>query len=353
MRNLIISNILILKYAKKFQRMLLILLGWLIVIPATLQGQDRAFVLASFPRNGAAGLNCAPTISLQFHFPNESQTLDPLTVTSDNIRLYQIDAEQDAIETEFVFKPETKTLSILPQKPLEPLRDYIVTITPGLVDDRGYSLRPFYVRFSTGACNSGDMLATRGPDKKPEPPPGPHVLLAEDSIVAMEEVNRIKWETYKERMIVSYAIARKTDTSDFRQVATIVCPGDNDSLQEYVWIDPLPSHGWNHYQITAVTILGDSLILDTLSHHRKLVAFPNTDAIWQGRLPVVTWLPERMPMVAIVRDLDHQIVRKEAGWAEKGQQFWTVELGVLDPGEYKVHIFLGKESYRTEILVTE
>ena len=310
--------------------------------------------MASFPRNGASGLDCTPILSLQFHFPFESRTLDPLTIHDGNIRLYLADGEEGSVQADMSFNHETGTLSLIPRKKLVPNSDYILTITPGLIDDRGFSLRPFYIRFQTGTCGFGEPVASmRGTIKEPEMPPGPHVLLESDTLAALEEVNRLKWQTYRERMIASYLIMRRTDTSSFAPVATMVCPGDNDSLQEYLWIDPIPSHGWNHYQISAITILGDSLILDTISHFRKLVAFPNTDAIWQGRLPVVTWLAEREPMVAVVRDLENQIVRKEAGWAEAGERFWTVDLGVLDPGEYHVKIYLGKESFSTDILVTE
>lgn len=328
----------------------------LVVMLATssLFGQERAFVIASYPRNGAAGLPCSPVLSIQIYFPAESKTLDPLTLHDNNIRLYRANADEPPLRAELLFKPETNTLSIIPQSNLQPFNEYILSITPGLVDDRGFSLRPFFIRFTTASCDGEPApLVSRGDPELPEVPPGPHVLLKSDSIIVMEEVNRLKWVTFGERMISSYLIRRKTDTADFARVADMVCPGDNDSSQSYVWIDPIPSHGWNHYQISAITILGDTLILDTISHFRKLVAFPNTDAIWQGRLPVVTWLPERTPMVAIIRDLDNDIVRKQAGWAEAGEKFWTVDLGVLDPGEYRVQVFLGTDSYSTDILVTE
>lgn len=335
--------------------MLFLFFATIFVGGKTCHAQDRAFVMASFPRNGADGVGCTPILSLQFHFPFESRTLDPLSIQYGNILLYEDEQDETALAAETSFNRETRTLSIIPRNKLKPFSNYILTITPDLVDDRGFSLRPFFIRFRTGACGGNEMIAlTRGPSQGPEgPPPGPHVLLQSDTLSVLEEVNKLKWETYRERMIASYLIMRKTDTSGYRKVATMVCPGDNDSLQEYLWIDPIPSHGWNHYQISAVTILGDTLILDTISHFRKLVAFPNTDAIWQGRLPVVTWLAEREPMVAVIRDLENTIVRKEAGWAEAGERFWTVDLGVLDPGEYHVKIFLGSESYSTDILVTE
>lgn len=354
MRNLIPFNILVLLYDRNIWKILFLTISLVVVAGQTTQAQERAFVMSSFPRSGATGLDCTPIISLKFHFPFESRTLDPLTIHDGNIRLYHAESNEEAERVDMSFNHETGTLSLIPRKRLIPNSSYILSITPGLIDDRGFSLRPFFVKFQTGGCGFAEQLvATRGVEKSPVLPPGPHVLLRSDTLTAMEEVNRIKWEAFRERMIANYIITRKTDTSDFRRVASIVCPGDNDSLQEYMWVDPIPSDGWNHYQISAITIMGDTLILDTISHFRKLVAFPNTDAIWQGRLPVVSWLAERTPMVAIVKDLDRNIVRKEAGWAEAGQKFWTVELGVLDPGEYHVQIFLGKESFSTDILVTE
>ncbi len=317
------------------------------------QGQDRAFVMASFPRNGAEGLSCATPLSLQLHFPAESRTLDPITIHDGNVRLYRLDQDERAIRSEMTYNVETKTLTVVPGIPLAPHSSYVLSTTPGLVDDRGFSIRPFFIRFSTGDCpTSRPALAMRGNPEMGEPAQGPRVFLRQDSLVAVDEINRLKWVTYKERMISEYLIYRQ-DTGAFREVARIGCPGDNDSLQAYLWVDPIPSYGWNRYRLVAVTIMGDTLELDTLVQFRRLVAFPNTDAIWQGRLPVVTWLQERTAMVAIIRDLDHEIVRKQAGWAEEGDQFWTIELGVLDPGEYRVQLFLGKDSYFTEILVTE
>ena len=298
------------------------------------------------------GLDCSPVLSLQFHFPAESRTLDPITIHDGNIRLYRIETGEKLIASDINFNANTNTLSIKPRKQLEPSSEYVLATTPGLVDDRGFSLRPFFIKFSTDDCGS-NLLATRGAVPLPEGPLGPHVLLKSDSLAPMDEINRIKFVTYGERMISSYLILRKNDTTEFEEVAKIMCPGDNDSSQQYLWVDPLPTNGWNHYQISAITIMGDTIILDTISHFRKFVGFPNVDAIWQGRLPVVTWLQERTPMVAIIRDPDRSIVRKQAGWAEAGEKFWTVDLGVLDPGEYSVQIFLGKESYSTEILVVE
>ena len=328
---------------------------WLFIGFSVVMAQQRAYVTSSFPRNGANNLQCNTFITVSITFPSESKQLDPATLTSAAVVLYPALNPSDQIPADLSYNSELHFIKIVPRKLLETQTDYIIEITRGLVDDRGFSLRPFELRFSTGVCQQAeDQIAIRGDTEEkgfPKEAIAPYSKLAAFSAFPAGDSMAIQWKTSEEYMQSDFTIDRSSDKEDFFIMDRVPSKGDSKYVQNYEWVDTDPMPGWNYYRLSVINVLGELSHSDTVSVFRQLIEFEEDEIPRNGSLSVRFIVPEKTTMAMILRSAKGKIVKRKAGVIYAGDHSQDISLGDVPPGNYLVIMRLPNQTVTHKIQI--
>ena len=328
-------------------------LGWLFIGLTMSMAQQRAYITSSFPRNNANNLQCNTFVTLSLTFPSESKQLDPATLTPMGILLYPAQDDNKKIPADLSYNSELHFIKIVPRQLLASQTEYVLEITRGLVDDRGFSLRPFVLRFTTGVCAPEDLVAARGEEEveSPKEAVAPYSELATFTAFPAGDSMAIQWKTTREYMQSDFTIDRSVDGGDFFILDRVPSKGDSKRSQNYEWVDHNPMPGWNHYRLSIINVLGELNHSDTVSVFKQLIEFSEDEVPRNGDLSVRFIVPEKTTMAMILRSPKGEIVKRKAGVIYAGDHNQKISLGEVPPGNYLVIMRLPNLTVTHRILI--
>ncbi|MEL6674359.1 MAG: Ig-like domain-containing protein [Bacteroidota bacterium] len=318
-------------------------LGCFILLASSMWAQQRAYVGSSFPRNEATNLQCNTFITVNLEFPAESQQVDPATLTPEAFLLYPEDQSHKKVKTRLAYNAEHQYIQITPRELLDEERAYILELTNTLVDDRGFSLKPFQLRFQTGLCSgekkAAPPVAARGEEEEPEiaedegiPQPILHMTFFAAAMIG-DSVD-VRWETQREFMMADFTIDRSADRKEFMILDRVGSTGDSEEKQAYQWIDVNPMLGWNYYRLTFADIYGEIDQSDTVAIFREDISITETEVPKDGALDIRFVLKEQSTMAFILKNPRGKIVKRKAGLIKPMKDQLSVSLQGLRPGTY-------------------
>lgn len=303
--------------------------------------QERGFVTSSFPPIGSDNLPCNTFVSFSLHFPAESKQLDPATLDENSLRLYEVDFPEKRIKYDINYDVLNQYIQLIPKTLLNSETTYAVEMASSLVDDRGFSLKPFRMNFVTGLCQRGEdetAIAERGPEKKEgidiNDLTAPYMELSRFKAFVVSDSVEIAWQTELEFMFSDFTVDRSQDKKEFQILDRIPTIGDGQEERNYFWVDNEPEYGWNHYRLSLLDILGEVEQSDTVSVFYRLVAFGDTRLQKADTLEMNFVLAEKTTMAFMMKSSDGEVVKRKAGFIYPGKQKLSIPLEGLKAGTY-------------------
>jgi len=305
--------------------------------------QERGFVTSSFPPNGSVKLPCNTFVSFSLYFPAESKQLDPATLDVNSLHLYEVDYPERRIKYDINYDVMNQYIQIIPKALLNSETTYAVEMTNSLVDDRGFSLKPFRMNFVTGVCQREDNapeVAERGPEISETTGidinqlDAPYMDLTRFKAFMVADSVEIAWQTQLEFMFSDFTIDRSSDKKDFQILDRVPTIGDGQEERNYFWVDHEPAYGWNYYRLSLLDILGEVQQSDTVAVFNRLVAFGDTQLQKTDTLEMNFVLAEKTSMAFMMKSSQGEVVKRKAGFIYPGVQKLSIPVGDLKPGTY-------------------
>lgn len=322
----------------KFCNLLLV-----IIWSSSLFAQERGFVTSSFPPNASENLPCNTFVSFSIHFPAESKELDPATMDEYSLRLYEADNPEKKLKYEINYDKLNQYVQLIPKSLLSSETTYAVEMSSSLVDDRGFSLKPFRMEFVTGICQRADNaeeIAERGSDEANEGGinindlDGPYIDLSHFKAFVVADSVEIAWQTQLEFMFSDFTIDRSLDNKEFQILDRVATIGDGQEERNYFWVDNEPEYGWNYYRLSLIDILGEVRQSDTVGVFHRLIEFGDTKLQKTDTLEMNFVLAEKTTMAFMMKSSEGEIVKRKAGFIYPGKQKLNIPIGDLKPGTY-------------------
>lgn len=314
---------------------------WILICVSGLFAQERGFVTSSFPPNGSDNLPCNTFVSFSLHFPAESKQLDPATLDVNSLRLYEIGFPDRRIKYDINYDVLNQYIQLIPKSLLNSETGYAVEMATSLVDDRGFSLKPFRMEFITGVCQrdaAEGEVAERSLDKKEgidiNDLTEPYMDLSRFKAFVVADSVEIAWQTQLEFMFSDFTIDRSQDKKEFNILDRIPTIGDGQEERNYFWVDNEPEYGWNHYRLSKLDILGEVEQSDTVSVFYRLIEFGETKLQKADTLQMNFVLAEKTTMAFMMKSSDGKVVKRKAGFIYPGRQKLSIPMEELKPGTY-------------------
>lgn len=317
-------------------------LFFMILLSASgLFAQERGFVTSSFPPIDSKNLPCNTFVSFSLHFPAESKQLDPATLDENSLRLYEVDYPEKRIKYDINYDVLNQYIQLIPKSLLNSETTYAVEMASSLVDDRGFSLKPFRMNFVTGVCqreDEGKEIAERGPEKKDgidiNDLTEPYMDLSRFKAFVVADSVEITWQTQLEFMFSDFTIDRSQDNKEFQIMDRIPTIGDGQEERNYFWVDNEPEFGWNYYRLSLLDILGEVEQSDTVAVFHRLVQFGDTRLQKTDTLEMNFVLAEKTTMAFMMKSSEGEVVKRKAGFIYPGKQKLSIPLEGLKAGTY-------------------
>ncbi|MDW3649421.1 MAG: Ig-like domain-containing protein [Bacteroidia bacterium] len=316
---------------------------WLIIFNLGLFAQERGFVTSSFPSNGADNLPCNTFISFTLHFPSESKQLDPATLDENSLKMFEVDFPDRKIKYDINYDVLNQYVQLIPKSLLNSETTYAVELSVSLVDDRGFSLKPFRMEFVTGICHREDAvpeIAERGSEEEEKSGidindlDAPYIDLSHFKAFVVADSVEIAWQTQLEFMFSDFTVDRSQNRKDFQILDRVPTIGDGQEERNYFWVDHEPEYGWNYYRLSLLDILGEVQQSDTVGVFYRLVEFGKTKLQQADTLEMNFVLAEKTTMAFMMKSSEGEIVRRKAGFIYPGSQKLQIPIGDLKPGTY-------------------
>ncbi|MEM6805757.1 MAG: Ig-like domain-containing protein [Bacteroidota bacterium] len=316
---------------------------WLIIFSLTLSAQERGFVTSSFPSNGADNLPCNTFISFTFHFPSESKQLDPATLDENSLKMFELDYPERKIKYDINYDVLNQYVQLIPKSLFNSETTYVVELSASLVDDRGFSLKPFRMEFVTGICQREDNapeIAERGNEEEEKSGidindlDAPYIDLSHFKAFVVADSVELAWQTQLEFMFSDFTVDRSQNRKDFQILDRVPTIGDGQEERNYFWVDLEPEYGWNYYRLSLLDILGEVQQSDTVGVFYRLVEFGETKLNKSDTLEMNFVLAEKTTMAFMMKSSEGEIVRRKAGFIYPGSQKLQIPIGDLKPGTY-------------------
>lgn len=303
--------------------------------------QERGFVTSSFPPNASENLPCNTFVSFSLYFPAESKQLDPATLDENSLRLYEAEFPDRRIKYDINYDVLNQYIQIIPKTLLNSETQYAVEMASSLVDDRGFSLKPFRMNFITGLCQRGgeeEEITERGSEEEEgidiNNLTAPYMELSRFKAFVVADSVEIAWQTQLEFMFSDFTIDRSQDKKEFRIMDRVPTIGDGQEERNYFWVDNEPEYGWNYYRLSLLDILGEVEQSDTVGVFYRLVEFGDTRLQPSDTLEMNFVLAEKTTMAFMMKSSNGEVVKRKAGFIYPGKQKLSIPLEGLKAGTY-------------------
>jgi hypothetical protein len=292
-------------------------------------------VAATFPQDEAENLDCHFALSATLRFPSEAEQLDPVTLTSQAVRLYP-QGQPDSLQPTFLdYQAATQTLSLTCMQRLQPYRTYVFEVTDQLADSRGFAFLPYQLTFTTGGCRSQarDVLAELTPSARLDPDQV-RTVMSRPVAEWVGDSLHLSWTTEQEFISAYFLVERAADSSDFRPVGKVMGAGASQSEQQYSWADTDLAPGPYRYRVLAVDQLGKITTSDTVSLFQNGVALQGRVVRVGTAVQLAFVQAHKTTMVALFYNRERQVVKRSAGFVPAGTHTQSISVEGLPPGDY-------------------
>ncbi len=306
------------------------------LIPVVVVAQT-PFVASTFPQDRAENLDCNFALVATLVFPSEATSLDPATLGLPHVvKLYPL-YSPDSLISVLVEEDDFNNLRVISQQRLIPNTTYILTITSKLADSRGFAFNPVSFQFRTGNCEKKEDIEADIPVKPLElDPDAIQTLMSPPQLNTVEDSVQIRWQTEREFLTQYFLVQRADGDGEFNAIGKVRGAGESQVLQRYFWYDQRISPGTYRYRILAVDQLGGLSFSDTVLYYHEGVKWNKRLIPEGGPLQLTFYQATRSTLVALVYNTDREVVKRFAGFIEKGETNQTISLEGLEPGNYVV-----------------
>ena len=312
--------------------------SWLIFAVAWAQAP---YVATTFPQDGSRGITCYTPIRITLNFPSEAQTLDPVTLNTRNVKLYPVEQPTAELRLDLSYQSGKRLLLVTPRSVMQGRTQYVLEITRGLIDSRGFAFLPYQLRFETGVCDAAPPKALAEPLLAPKPVI--HTMLGHWSLHRKGEKVELRWTTETEYESIAFRVERAVADSGFRPMGLLPATGHSNSPQTYHWTDTALTWGSHAYRLVLMSGQGDSVLGDTLHMFREGIIL-NQNQLYLGQpLPLEFYARERSTYVLLIRNRAGEDVKRKAGFVPAGRSRQLVDLSDLKLGDYALLIQTPKE----------
>jgi len=313
--------------------------SWLIFAVAWAQSPH---VATTFPQDGSKGITCYTPIRVTFTFPSEAETLDPVTLNSRNVKLYPVEQPTAEVRLDLTYQAGKRLLLVTPRSVMQGRTQYVLEITRGLIDSRGFACLPFQLRFETGVCDAPPPKPLAEPLLAPKPAIT-QTRLGHWSLHRKAKKAELNWTTDAEYESIAFRVERSVADSSFRPVGLLPAMGNSSSPQSYHYTDTALTWGDHAYRLVLMSGQGDSVLGDTLHLFREGIIL-NRDQLYLGQpLPLEFYARERSTYVLLIRNRAGEDVKRKAGFVPAGRSRQLIDLSDLKLGDYALLIQMPKE----------
>lgn len=299
-------------------------------------------VATTFPQDGSRGITCYTPIRITLNFPSEAETLDPVTLNSRNVKLYPVDQPTAEVRLDLTYEASQRLLLVTPRSVMQGRTQYVLNITRGLIDSRGFAFLPFQLRFETGVCDAPPPKPLAEPLLAPKPAIT-QTMLGHWSLHRKGKKVELRWTTETEYESIAFRVERSVADSSFRPMGLMPAMGNSSSPQTYHWTDTMLHWGDHAYRLVLMSGRGDSVLGDTLRMFRDGI-FLIEDRLLLGQpLPLAFYARERTTYVLLIRNRAGEDMKRKAGFVPAGRSRQLVDLADLGLGDYAVMIQTPKE----------
>ncbi len=312
---------------------------WMILMGIVFRATGQApYVAATFPEDQAENLACNFALTASLSFPSEAKALDPITLTTETVKLYPQASPDSLVPYLHDFNENFGYLKFTFLERLKPHTAYTFEVTNRLADNRGFYFRPFTLHFQTGACEEAPIpaVAEAAADSTPIDLIDTGTQIEIPTLNLVGDSVQIRWRTRLEFLTNYFLVERADSTFDFQPIGKVRGAGESRVPQSYFWLDPGLSPGVYYYRILAVDQLDGVIFSDTAQAFVNGILLRNR-LLAQGEPLELRFIQaQKSTMVTLIYTREREVVKRSAGFLEPGETIKQISLEELNPGDYIV-----------------
>lgn len=328
--------------------------GHLLVLLISIFGHSLSaqnpYVLSTFPNEGAVNLSCYTNISATVRLSPEGNTLDPATLTRESVRLYPKGKPRRPVEIAVEYNAQLEYILLTVKERMEPQTLYCMEVNDQLADDRGFTFQPFKLTFQTGDCDQsiggGEEEVVRGDENR--------INFKLTHIFARREGDSVAvgWKAEEHLMVDSYWIEKNLNDSVYTLLDTLTSLADTRAEQTYLIFDREPRVGWNKYRLGMRSMLGDVMLLDTISFFKSGMKIESLDVKGSLILDFIIRQPTSV-VVLIIDPKSKETLLRKVKFVQPGTPKVSIDLSEIAPGPYYAILKTPENAIRAKILLRE